>query len=88
MLSLTAMINTKEGLHSRAAAAFVQQTNKYICDIYLNYDEKTVDAKSIMGILSLGIASGKQIIVTFDGIDETQAKTGIETLITTELVSL
>lgn len=88
MLSTNAIINNQAGLHSRAAAAFVQHTNKFICDIYINYQDKTVDAKSIMGIISLGVPYKSQIILTFDGIDEKQAMDDMLGLIETELVDL
>ncbi len=88
MLSLTTQIKNKEGLRSRAAATFVQLTNKFVCEIYLNYADKTVDAKSIMGILSLGLLGGSEIIVTFDGGDESQARVSVKNLIENELVNL
>lgn len=88
MLNSTVIINNLAGLHSRAAAAFVQHTNKFICDIYINYDGKTVDAKSIMGIISLGVPFQSEVILTFDGMDEKQAMEKMTDLVTNELVNL
>ncbi len=88
MLNSTVIINNHAGLHSRAAAAFVQYTNKFICDIYINYDGKTVDAKSIMGIISLGVPFQSEVILTFDGMDEKQAMEKMTDLVTNELVNL
>jgi Phosphotransferase System HPr (HPr) Family len=48
----------KTGLHARPAALFVQEASKYKCDIKVEKDGKQVNAKSIMGILSLGVSQG------------------------------
>jgi phosphotransferase system HPr (HPr) family protein len=88
MLSATVVIKNSAGLHSRAAAAFVQLTNKYMSDIYINYDHKTVDAKSIMGIISLGIPCDSELVITFDGMDEKVAMENVVELVTNELINL
>jgi phosphotransferase system HPr (HPr) family protein len=88
MLSTQVIIKNQAGLHSRAAAAFVQHTNRYVCDIYINYDGKTVDAKSIMGIISLGVPCESNLVLTFDGIDEKQAMDSMVDLVNNELINL
>lgn len=88
MLSLKATITTKEGLNSRAAAALVQQTNKYICDIFISHHSTTIDGKSIMGILALGLGPSAELVFSFDGVDEHVAKAAIADLIAGELTAL
>ncbi|MCK8061042.1 MULTISPECIES: HPr family phosphocarrier protein [unclassified Fusibacter] len=88
MVSTQVIIKNQAGLHSRAAAAFVQHTNRYVCDIYINYVGKTVDAKSIMGIISLGVPCGSELLLTFDGIDEKQAMENMVDLVNNELIDL
>ena len=74
------------GLHSRAAAIFVQLTNRYLSQINIIKGTTTIDGKSIMGILCLGIAKNESIVVEADGVDEEEVIQEIENLIMNELV--
>jgi len=65
------------GLQARQAALFVQEANRYIADVYLEKDEKKVNAKSIMGIMSLAISKGITVNLSADGSDAEEA---VETL--------
>ena len=67
------------GLHARPAALFVQAASRYKSSIWLEKEEKKVSAKSIMGIMSLGVAKGIKIKISAEGIDEEPA---VEELIT------
>ena len=78
-------LTNKLGLHSRAAALFVQLTNKYLSDINITKENKTIDGKSIMGILSLGVSKGDTITISAEGVDEGEVIQKIETLLTEEL---
>lgn len=70
MVEKTVKVGIKPGLQARQAALFVQEANKYTADIYLKKDARQVNAKSIMGIMSLAIAKGTEIVLMADGIDE------------------
>ena len=59
-------------------AMFVQVASQYESSIYVDADEKRVNAKSIMGMMTLGLKTGLKIVVTADGEDEEQALDGIE----------
>ncbi|EGA89682.1 HPr-like protein crh (catabolite repression HPr) [Planococcus donghaensis MPA1U2] len=63
----------KTGLQARQAALFVQEANRYSADIYLEKDSKKVNAKSIMGVMSLAISKGTEVKVSADGLDEEKA---------------
>lgn len=67
-----AIIN-KLGLHARAAAKVVSVASRYSCTIQVRYGERRIDAKSIMGLLTLGAARGTVLRVRVDGIDEQPA---------------
>jgi len=69
------------GLHSRAAAQFVQLTNKYVSQIDIIKSTSKIDGKSIMGILCLGIGKEDTITIEVNGIDEDEAIQAIENLI-------
>ena len=70
-------VKLPSGLQARQAALFVQEANRYISDVFLEKDEKKVNAKSIMGIMSLAISKGTTISLSAEGSDEGEA---VETL--------
>ena len=63
MSEKTFNIKSKSGLHARPATYLVQTASHYQNDIFLEYDQKSVNAKSIMGIMSLGIPYGAKISI-------------------------
>ena len=65
------------GIHARPATLLVQTASKYTADIQLTYKDKSVNLKSIMGVMSLGIGKGAKITITADGNDEKEAMEGI-----------
>ncbi|MFC3886597.1 HPr family phosphocarrier protein [Bacillus songklensis] len=67
----------KTGLQARPAALFVQEANRFSSDIFLEKDGKKVNAKSIMGLMSLALSSGSSVTLIADGADEEEA---VETL--------
>jgi len=66
-------VQNKTGLHARPAALFVQKANQFKCDINIIKDEKEVSAKSIMGVMSLGVGQGTEILIKAEGEDAEQA---------------
>ncbi|MDV6378415.1 HPr family phosphocarrier protein [Sporosarcina sp. GW1-11] len=84
MVEKTVKVGIKPGLQARQAALFVQEANKYTADIYLKKDERQVNAKSIMGIMSLAIAKGTEITLMTDGIDEDLALQNLSELVEAE----
>ncbi len=85
MIKQSIEIKNKMGLTARAAATFVQHTNRYACDIFILMDDVVIDAKSIMGIISLGVRKGVEITLTCDGIDENKAMEDLVEMINVEL---
>jgi phosphocarrier protein HPr len=73
MLEKSVVVRNPEGLHARLAAMFVQTASKYTSAIWVTSEGKKVNAKSIMGIMSLAVSSGESIRIIADGDDETQA---------------
>ncbi|MDQ0198999.1 HPr family phosphocarrier protein [Neobacillus ginsengisoli] len=66
-------VKLKTGLQARPAALFVQEANRFSSDIFLEKDGKKVNAKSIMGLMSLAVGSGVVINIVADGDDEENA---------------
>lgn len=67
------VIRNRLGLHARAAAKFVHTATRYSSQIRISRDGKTMDGKSIMGILLLAAAHGTTVVITADGVDEADA---------------
>ena len=69
------------GLHARPATYFTQLANKYKSTIWVESDDRRVNAKSLLGVLSLGIVGGTAIRIIADGADENQAVDGLIELV-------
>jgi phosphocarrier protein HPr len=72
------------GIHARPATTLVQAAGKFNSDIQLEYKEKKVNLKSIMGVMSLGIVQGAEIKIIADGGDEQEALQNLEGILTKE----
>ena len=77
MISKEVLINNQVGLHARPATFFIQKANEFKSSIWVEKDERRVNAKSLLGVLSLGIVKGTTITLIADGSDQEEA---IETL--------
>lgn len=77
-------VELKSGLQARQAALFVQEANRYQADVYLQKDDKKVNAKSIMGIMSLAISKGSSVTISAEGSDEEKAVEGLIAMIQKE----
>lgn len=75
------MVQNQVGLHARPATFFIQKANEYKSSIWVEKDERRVNAKSLLGVLSLGIVGGTSIRVIADGADEEQAVEGLIKLV-------
>ena len=65
-----AVVNNQVGLHARPATFFIQKANEFKSSIWVEKDERRVNAKSLLGVLSLGIVKGDVITLASDGDDE------------------
>ena len=73
MISRDVTISNSSGLHARPATFFVQKANHFACSITVENGDRKVNAKSLLGVLSLGIAQGMTITLTADGAGEEEA---------------
>ena len=73
------LVQNKAGLRGRPATFFIQRANEFKSSVWVEKDERRVNAKSLLGVLSLGIVKGTKISIIADGNDEEEAvKTLIE----------
>ena len=70
MISKEVVIDNQVGLHARPATFFIQKANEFKSSIWVEKEERRVNAKSLLGVLSLGIAKGMTINIIADGTDE------------------
>ena len=82
MFSKEVLVSNQVGLHARPATFFIQKANEFKSSIWVERDERKVNAKSLLGILSLGITRGVNITISSEGPDEDQAVNALVELIT------
>ena len=83
MSSKEVVVNNQVGLHARPATFFIQKANEFKSSIWVEKDERRVNAKSLLGVLSLGIVRGTTITISADGVDDEEAVGALAELIST-----
>ena len=85
MYSKEVVVLNSVGLHARPATFFIQKTNEFKSSIWVEKGDRRINAKSLLGILSLGIIKGSEIKIVADGVDEEAAVSSLVNLIENEL---
>lgn len=75
------VVKNKVGLHARPATFFIQKANEFRSTIWVEKEERRVNAKSLLGVLSLGIIGGSNIRIVADGSDENEAVNALVALL-------
>ena len=83
MISKEVAILNSVGRHARPATYFIQKANNYKSALWVECGDRKANAKSLLGILSLGITKGTRITIVADGVDEADAIEGLSNLILT-----
>ena len=73
MIKKPVKIKLDTGLEARPVAQLVQLASQFECEIHVEVEQKEVNAKSIMGMMTLGLDTGEEIIISTDGEDEKEA---------------
>ena len=84
MINREVTINNQVGLHARPATFFIQKANEFKSVIWIEKEDRRVNAKSLLGVLSLGIVKGTTINIIADGVDEAEAVDTLTDLINKE----
>lgn len=85
MYSKEVTVTNNVGLHARPATFFIQKSNEFKSSIWVEKGDRRINAKSLLGILSLGIVKGTKIKIIADGVDEEAAVESLINLIENEL---
>ena len=83
MITKEIIIQNTVGLHARPATFFIQKANSFKSSIWIEKNERRANAKSLLGVLSLGVTEGTTITLIADGADEADALEGLASLIDT-----
>jgi phosphocarrier protein len=78
------VVQNQVGLHARPATFFIQKANEYKSSIWVEKDERKVNAKSLLGVLSLGITKGLTISIIAEGSDEEEAVNELVSLVSSD----
>ena len=81
MVSKEVTVTNSVGLHARPATYFIQKANTYKASVWIERGDRRANAKSLLGVLSLGIVKDSEVKLIADGIDEADAIDGLSTLI-------
>ncbi len=81
MFSKEILVRCESGLHNKQATYFVQKANEFNSMIWLESGSRKMNAKSLLGIMSLGIVTGTEVTLTAEGADAEAAVTALETLL-------
>ena len=81
MVSKEVVISNQVGLHARPATFFIQKANEFKSGIWVEKEDRRVNAKSLLGVLSLGIVKGTTITLIADGSDEKEAVAALVDLV-------
>lgn len=84
MVEQEVKVNLKAGIQSRAAAQFVQEASRYTSSIFVEKDGKKVNAKSIMGLMSLAVGTNSVVKLSANGEDEEQALAALLSIVENE----
>mgnify|MGYP000162263004 FL=1 len=75
------LVQNQVGLHARPATFFIQKANEFKSSVWVEKEERRANAKSLLGVLSLGIVGGTNIRIIADGVDEQEAVDGLVALV-------
>ena len=84
MIETPVIVGHEDGIEGRPIALLVQEASQYASKVYIQVDNKKINAKSIMGMMSLGTIKGAEIELVVDGEDEKEAVAALKEFLTTE----
>lgn len=81
MYSKEIVVRCESGLYNRQATYFVQKANDFSCNIWLESENRKMNAKSLLGIMSLSVVTGSVVTLSADGADEEAAVNALEAML-------
>ncbi len=81
MYSKEIIVRCESGLYNKQATYFVQKANDFSCNIWLESENRKMNAKSLLGIMSLSVVTGSVVTISADGADEEEAVSALEAML-------
>ena len=81
MISKQIVVRCESGLHNKQATYFVQKANEFTCSVWLEIGSRKMNAKSLLGIMSMGIVTGATVTLSAEGNGEAEAMAALEELL-------
>ena len=81
MISKEITVRCESGLHNKQATYFVQKANEFAADIWIEIGSRKMNAKSLLGIMSLGVVTGAEVVLSAQGTDAEAAMAALEALL-------
>ena len=81
MFNKEVVVRCESGLHNRQATYFVQKANEFECSIWLECENRKMNAKSLLGVMSMGIVTGATVVLSASGNDAEEAVNALEVLL-------
>ena len=85
MYTEKSVVKCESGLHNRQATFFIQKANEFRSSIWIEVDDRKINAKSLLGVLSLGITKGTRISIIAEGPDEEEAVKALTEMLVKEI---
>jgi phosphocarrier protein len=79
------VVKCESGLHNKQATYFIQKANEYRSSIWIELDDRRINAKSLLGVLSMGVTTGTNVTLVADGVDEEAAVNALSEMLVKDI---
>ena len=85
MYTMQTIVKCESGLHNKQATYFIQKANEYRSSIWIEVDDRRINAKSLLGVLSMGVTTGTNVTLVADGVDEEAAVNALSEMLVKDI---
>ena len=85
MYTMQTVVKCESGLHNKQATYFIQKANEFRSSIWIEVDDRRINAKSLLGVLSMGVTTGTNVTLVADGVDEEAAVNALSEMLVKDI---
>lgn len=85
MYTMQTVVKCESGLHNKQATYFIQKANEFRSSIWIEVDDRRINAKSLLGVLSMGVTTGTTVTLVADGSDEEMAVNALSEMLVKDI---
>ena len=85
MYTMQTIVKCESGQHNKQATYFIQKANEYRSSIWIEVDDRRINAKSLLGVLSMGVTTGTNVTLVADGVDEEAAVNALSEMLVKDI---